>query len=111
MDPMFNQQCLNDVLNLCLSDYRTLPELPNRCLHELLLGRLTHRRRKMKKMWSGVLVKPNGKIMAGRPTVKNATRFIAHLIGANISKDERNDLLEHIYGSVWRRHTLPDPIR
>lgn len=62
------------------------------------------------RMWSGVLVHQNGKIMAGKPTAKNASKFIAHLIGAKLTKDEINGLLEQIHGNRSNK-TLPEPIQ
>ena len=63
------------------------------------------------KMWLGVLVRPNGRIMSGRPAAKNAIKFIAHLLGAKLTKEETKGLLEWIHGSDWGKHSLPAPIR
>lgn len=61
-------------------------------------------------MWSNVLVNQNDRIMSGNPTVKNAIMFVAHLIGAKLSREEEEDILEKIYGSKSKRRSLPDPI-
>ena len=63
------------------------------------------------KMWSGVLIRPNGRIMSGSPTARNAIKFIAHLIGAKLTKDETRGVLEWIYGKSFTRKTLPKPIK
>ena len=61
------------------------------------------------RMWTGILVKPNGRVMSGRPVSNNAARFIAHLIGAKLSRDEVGDILEFQYGGT-RGHRLPPPV-
>ena len=58
-------------------------------------------------MWSGVLINQNGRVMSGRSVSRNAARFIAHLIGANLTKEEKQAVLEKIHGERWKRHTLP----
>lgn len=63
------------------------------------------------KMWSGVLVRPNGRIMSGRPAAKNAIKFISHLIGAKLTTMENRGVLEWIYGDKWKIHSLPKPIK
>ena len=60
-------------------------------------------------MWRGVLMNPNGRIMSGKNTVNHASQFIAHLGGVELSEEERERLLEHIYGDEWKDHKLPPP--
>ncbi len=64
-----------------------------------------------KKTWLGILLKPNGKIMAGTPAKKNAIKFIAYLIGAELTKEERGTLMRFIYGDEWRKKRLPERIK
>lgn len=61
-------------------------------------------------MWHGVLMNPNGRVMFGKNTVNRATHFIAHLGGANLTGDETEALLNHIYGEEWESHELPPPV-
>ena len=61
-------------------------------------------------MWHGVLMNPNGRVMSGKNNVNRATEFIAHLGGAALTDDERNNLLEHIYGDSWESKELPSPV-
>lgn len=61
-------------------------------------------------MWHGVLMNPNGRVMSGRNTVNRASEFIAHLGGVELSEEERERLLEHIYGDEWENHQLPSPV-
>ena len=63
------------------------------------------------KMWSGVLIRQNGRIMSGRPTAKNAIKFIAYLIGAELTKLEKDSILGWIYGDRWKKNVLPEPIK
>ncbi len=77
---------------------------------DVLIKRLNQINWDMKeKIWLNVLVKPNGRIMSGRPVVRNAMKFIAHLIGANMTKEEKENLLDAIYGS--KSKSLPPPIQ
>ncbi len=62
------------------------------------------------KMWEGVLMNRNERVMAGRGTVNRACEFIAHLGGAKLTDEETKTLLEHIYGSDGQKHNLPDPV-
>lgn len=62
------------------------------------------------KVWHGVLMNPNGRVMSGSTTVNRACQFIAHLGGAKLTDVETNTLLEHIHGSGWEDHKLPDPV-
>ena len=58
-------------------------------------------------MWRGVLVKPNGKVMYGVRVANLASKLIAHMIGANLSKSDTDLVLDHIYGTKRRRKRLP----
>ena len=60
--------------------------------------------------WHGVLMNPNGRVMAGRGTVNRACEFIAHLGGAELTEEEDQRLREHIHGDEWEQHPLPDPV-
>ena len=63
------------------------------------------------KMWQGVLMNADARrVMSGSTTVNQASRFIAHLGGAELTDDEANGLLEHIHGAEWEQHKLPDPV-
>ena len=62
-------------------------------------------------MRHGVLMNPNGRVMAGRGTMNRASEFIAHLGGAKLSEDERNTLLDHIYGADSVNHELPTQVK
>ncbi len=62
-------------------------------------------------MWHGVLMNPNGRVMSGKATVNLAAGFIAHLGGAELSDDERAQLLERIHGADWQSHKLPEPVQ
>ena len=55
------------------------------------------------RMWRGVLMNPNGRVMSGKNTVNRASEFIAHLGGVELSEEERERLLEHIYGDEWKK--------
>ena len=48
--------------------------------------------------WRDLLVRPNGKIMAGRPASNNAGIVIAHMIGAALTQSERDGALRFVYG-------------
>jgi len=61
------------------------------------------------KMWYGILIKPNGRTMSGKSVANNASKFIAHLMGAKLTRDERRDILNAIHGTT-RGHTLPKPL-
>ena len=63
------------------------------------------------KIWSRVLIRENGRIMAGTSAKNNAIKFIAHLIGTNLTKEEKDGLLEWIYGDKWKRKKLPEQIK
>lgn len=57
--------------------------------------------------WRGLLVRPNGRIMAGRPASNNAGMVIAHRIGAELTTREREGALRFIYGNASDRQKLP----
>lgn len=57
--------------------------------------------------WTGLLVKPNGKIMSGKPASNNAGTVIAHMIGAQLTDQERRRALKFIHGDEADRHRLP----
>lgn len=57
--------------------------------------------------WKNLLVKPNGKIMSGRPASTNAGAVIAHMIGANLTDQERRRALKFIHGDEADGHRLP----
>ena len=59
-------------------------------------------------MWKEVLINPNGRVMSGKTTVRNAAEFIAYLLGAHIDRKQRQRLSEKIYGNPT--HKLPKPI-
>lgn len=61
-------------------------------------------------MWHGVMMNPNGRVMSGKTTVNRSAQFIAYLCGAELSKDEQENLLEQIHGPGWDEHELPPPI-
>ncbi len=61
-------------------------------------------------LWRGVLVAPNGRVLAGKTTVNRAAIFIAHLGGVQLTAGERETLLEAIHGEDWRSHQLPNPV-
>ena len=61
-------------------------------------------------LWRGVLVAPNGRVLAGKTTVNRAAIFIAHLGGVQLTAGERETLLEAIHGEDWRNHQLPSPV-
>lgn len=60
--------------------------------------------------WKGLLVKSNGRIMAGRPASNNAGIVIAHLIGAKLTDQERSGALRFIHGNAARKK-LPPRVR
>ena len=57
------------------------------------------------KMWHDVLMHSTGRVMAGKTTVTNASKFIAYLLGAKTNKKE---LADSIYNDPNRR--LPKPV-
>lgn len=61
--------------------------------------------------WRGLLVRPNGRIMAGRPASNNAGIVIAHRIGAELTTRERDGALRFIYGNASERQKLPPRVR
>lgn len=61
-------------------------------------------------MWHGVLMNPNGRVMAGKGTINRAHEFIGHLGGAELTTEETERLLEHIYGDGWDDQKLRDPV-
>ena len=61
------------------------------------------------RVWESILVQPNKRIMYGKPVVNNATKVIAHMIGADFTEKEKSDLLVAIYGRK-RGKRLPNPI-
>lgn len=60
--------------------------------------------------WREILVDPNGKIKFGKSVINNASKIVAHMIGANLDRDEAGDLLESIYGTRHGKR-LPEQIR
>ena len=62
------------------------------------------------KLWHGVLMNPNGRVMSGGTTVNRACLFISHLGGAKLTDEESNALREQIHGTGWEQHELPDPV-
>ena len=61
-------------------------------------------------MWRGMLVKPNGRIMYGTRVSNLAAKFIAHLIGAKLTKTDIERILTFIYGNKRRNKRLPPQI-
>ena len=59
-------------------------------------------------MWHGVLMNPNGRVMSGRRTVRQAGFFIAYMCGAALSADELAELINYISGED--EYTLPEPV-
>lgn len=57
--------------------------------------------------WRGLLVKPNGRIMAGTSASNNAGIVIAHRIGAELTARERDGALRFIHGNASERKKLP----
>ncbi len=62
------------------------------------------------RMWEGVLMNPNGRVMSGKGTVNRAREFIAHLGGVTLNLKEVDVLREHIHGADWQDHKLPPPV-
>lgn len=60
--------------------------------------------------WENVLMASNGRVMSGKTTVNRAAKYIAHLGGAQLTSEERDELLEAIHGSDWQSHELPSPV-
>lgn len=61
-------------------------------------------------MWRGVLVKPNRKVMYGVRVANTASKLIAHMIGASLSKSDTELVLDYIYGTKRRKKRLPPQI-
>ena len=61
-------------------------------------------------MWTGVLIKHNGRIMAGLRTAKIASKFVAHLLGAELPPNEKDSLLDRIYGTKRIKKRLPNQV-
>lgn len=57
--------------------------------------------------WKNLLVKPNGKIMSGKSASTNAGAVIAHMIGANLTDQERRRALKFVHGDEADGHRLP----
>lgn len=57
-------------------------------------------------LWKDVLVNRNKNVMFGKTTISNASKFIAHLLGAPFDEAEKDDLSNLIYGETGR---LPKP--
>ena len=60
------------------------------------------------KMWENVLMNKTGRVMAGRTTVANASKFIAYLLGAELDENARRELSGKIYGDLDKN--LPEPV-
>lgn len=52
------------------------------------------------RLWRGLLIKPNGRIMYGSRVATNASRMIAHMVGTDLTKPVAEKLLDSIYGSA-----------
>ena len=61
-------------------------------------------------MWKGMLVKPNGRIMYGIRTANLASRLVAHLIGAKLTKTDVESILAFLYGNRRGNKRLPSQI-
>lgn len=62
-------------------------------------------------LWLNVLVLPGGKVQAGKTPVYLAGRLIAHLVGANLSKEEHDALLaEYRKAHGEEARALPKPV-
>ena len=63
------------------------------------------------KIWTDLLVKPNGRMMYGVRVATTASKMIAHLVGVKLSNGEEDKLLEHMYGnSRSTRKKLPKAV-
>ena len=62
-------------------------------------------------LWKGLLVKPNGKIMAGKSASNSAGTMIAHMIGAKLTRKESDGVMKFVHGNASEGHHLPEPIR
>ena len=61
-------------------------------------------------MWKGLLVKPNGRLMYGIRAANLASRLVAHLIGAKLTKTDVENILTFIYGNRRGNKRLPPQI-
>ena len=61
-----------------------------------------------KKMWEHVLMNPTGRVMSGKTTMSNASKFIAYLLGAKLTRIEAKELAVRIYGEPNAK--LPKPV-
>ena len=61
-------------------------------------------------LWKGLLVKPNGKIMAGKSASNSAGTMIAHMIGAKLTRKESDGVMKFVHGNASEGHHLPEPI-
>ena len=57
-------------------------------------------------MWKGMLVKPNGRVMYGVRAANLASKLIAHLIGADLSKTDVERILDFTHGTKRRNKRL-----
>lgn len=62
------------------------------------------------KLWTGLLVNPNKKILAGMPAAKNAGLMIAHMIGSTLTPKEAEGIIKFIHGDTSTNRSLPKPI-
>lgn len=63
------------------------------------------------KMWEGLLVRPNGRMMYGSRVATTASKMIAHLVGVRLSKSMEDQLLDYIHGTARPPgKRLPKPV-